>query len=172
MKIQHLWTLIGALLLVILQAGVFNYINLFRYATPSVYLFALMLFSINTSRAAMTLWGALIGLLLDILSGTPGLHMAAMTLVGFLRNYLLLAVVESDSDHSRLPSVRNHGRGVILSIVELVVIHQLVLFSLDSLRGFDVSYYLLRMGSSMLLTLLMVMLLQIVCLEQTFKHKQ
>ena len=89
MRLQMIWTTLGIVLLVLLQVEVFNYIQLFRYATPSVYLFALLLFSVDTPKEWLTLVGALIGLSVDLLSGTPGLHMAALTLVGFLRNYLL-----------------------------------------------------------------------------------
>ena len=167
MRLQWIWTALGIVLLVLLQVEVFNYIQLFRYATPSVYLFALLLFSVDTPKGVLTLFGALIGLTVDILSGTPGLHMAALTLVGFLRNYLLAPVVDAESNLSRAPSMRTHGWGIWLVILELVAIHQFVLFTLDSLRGFDWGYYALRMGSSILLTYPVVMILQMLCLEHT-----
>lgn len=165
MRLQMIWTVLGIMLLVLLQVEVFNYIQLFRYATPSVYLFALLLFSVDTPREWLTLAGALIGLTVDLLSGTPGLHMAALTLVGFLRNYLLMPFVDIESNLRRAPSMRIHGWGIWLAILEMVAIHQLLLFTLDSWGGFDWEYYLLRMGSSMLLTYLIVMILQMLFLE-------
>ena len=53
----------------------------------------------------------------------------------------------------------------------MVAIHQFVLFTLDSLRGFDWGYYFLRMGSSMLLTYLIVMILQMLFLEHLPRHQ-
>ena len=44
MRLQMIWTTLGIVLLVLLQVEVFNYIQLFRYATPSVYLSARLLF--------------------------------------------------------------------------------------------------------------------------------
>ena len=102
MRLQMIWTTLGIVLLILLQVEVFNYIQLFRYATPSVYLFALLLFSVDTPKEWLTLVGALVGLSVDLLSGTPGLHMAALTLVGFLRNYLLAPVVDIES-YTALP---------------------------------------------------------------------
>ena len=63
--------------------------------------------------------------------------------------------------------MRIHGWGVWLAILEMVAIHQFVLFTLDSLGGFDIGYYFLRMGSSLLLTYLIVMILQMLFLERT-----
>jgi rod shape-determining protein mreD len=167
MKLQIVWTALGIVLLILLQVEVFNYIQLFRYATPSVYLFALLLFNVDTPSVWLTLAGAVIGLAIDLLSGTPGLHMSALTLVGFLRNYLLAPVVDIESNLHRPPSMRIHGWGVWLAILEMVAIHQFVLFTLDSLGGFDIGYYFLRMGSSLLLTYLIVMILQMLFLERT-----
>ena len=161
-----IWTTLGIVLLVLLQVEVFNYIQLFRYATPSVYLF-----SVDTPKEWLTLVGAVVGLSVDLLSGTPGLHMAALTLVGFLRNYLLAPVVDIESNLHRAPSMRIHGWGIWLVILEMVAIHQFVLFTLDSLGGFDWEYYALRLGSSMLLTYLIVMILQMLFLEHLPRHQ-
>ena len=61
--------------------------------------------------------------------------------------------------------IRDSGWGIWLVILEMVAIHQFVLFTLDSLGGFDWGYYFLRMGSSILLTYLIVMILQMLFLE-------
>ena len=70
-----------------------------------------------------------------------------------------------ESNLRRAPSMRIHGWGIWLVILEMVAIHQFVLFTLDSLGGFDWGYYFLRMGSSILLTYLIVMILQMLFLE-------
>ena len=76
----------AALLLVLLQVWVFNYLFLFKVATPFIYIYALMLLPLNMSVSGL-LWRAfIIGMLIDILSGVPGLHAASFTATAFMRN--------------------------------------------------------------------------------------
>ena len=76
----------------------------------------------------ITLWSAFSGLLLDILSGTPGLHMAAFTATGFLRSYLLPLFVDSDTDGSCPPSLAVSGWGIALLLLILTAFHHTLLF--------------------------------------------
>ena len=77
--IREIRFFLAAVLLVLLQVWVFNYIFLFKVATPFVYIYTLMLLPLNVSVSAL-LWRAfIIGMFLDILSGVPGLHAASLT---------------------------------------------------------------------------------------------
>jgi len=100
----------------------------------------------------ITLWSAFSGLLLDILSGTPGLHMAAFTATGFLRSYLLPLFVDSDTDGSCPPSLAVSGWGIALLLLILTAFHHTLLFLLDAVGAFDLPYFLLRLGTSVVAT--------------------
>ena len=168
MKLQTVFRWIYIALLVLLQVWVFNYVYLFKVATPFVYLFALLLFPVNTTKAQLTLVGALIGLVIDLFSGTPGMHMAAATAAGFLRNYMLMPFVEveSEAELEFPPSSKLHGRGVMLFILEWVLVHHIILFGLDAVKGFDFIYFLLRLSSSVALTYVCLVILQLLFLER------
>ena len=107
--IREIRFFLAAVLLVLLQVWVFNYIFLFKVATPFVYIYTLMLLPLNVSVSAL-LWRAfIIGMFLDILSGVPGLHAASLTATAFVRNGLARPFLEKDSDLGYPPSARNHS---------------------------------------------------------------
>lgn len=148
------------IVLVLLQVWVFSPLYVFRLATPFPYIYILFLLPINVSKMGITLWSALSGLLLDILSGTPGLHMAAFTATGFLRSYLLPLFVDADTDGSYPPSLAVSGWGIALLLLILTVFHHTLLFLLDAVGAFDFPYFLLRLGTSIVATYI----LTLVCL--------
>lgn len=148
------------IVLVLLQVWVFSPLYVFQLATPFPYIYILFLIPINVSKMGITLWSALSGLLLDILSGTPGLHMAAFTATGFLRSYLLPLFVDADTDGSYPPSLAVSGWGIALLLLILTAFHHTLLFLLDAVGAFDLPYFLLRLGTSIVATYI----LTLVCL--------
>lgn len=154
MKIEHLYLFLKIVALLLLQVWVFNDLYLFRYATPYPYLMVLMLLPIATNKLKTTLLGGVVGLLLDILSGTPGLHTAALTGVGFLHNYLLRPFIDSDSDTAYPLSFRKAGGKAAVFLLELVVLHHLIFFGLDAMASFNARYFFIRLLSSIAITYL------------------
>lgn len=77
------------LALVASQMLVFNHIHLFGYATPLVSVYLLFLFPLGTQQWSILLWGFVCGLLTDIVSLTPGVCAASMTLAAFIQPKLL-----------------------------------------------------------------------------------
>ena len=75
--------------LVVAQMMVFNHIHLMGYATPLVFVYFLLLFPLGTSRWSILLWGFLCGLVTDVVSLTPGVGAASMTLTAFVQPLLL-----------------------------------------------------------------------------------
>ncbi|ATS07337.1 rod shape-determining protein MreD [Porphyromonas gingivalis] len=157
--IREIRFFLAAVLLVLLQVWVFNYIFLFKVATPFVYIYTLMLLPLNVSVSAL-LWRAfIIGIFLDILSGVPGLHAASLTATAFVRNGLARPFLEKDSDLGYPPSARNLKVGIYVFVLELTIIHHLLLFILDSWGLSSVPYMLLRTGASILLTYLLLLIM-------------
>ena len=157
--------IIAIVLVVLLQAWVFNYITLFRVATPYIYLFGLMLLPIKESKVSCTLIGAAIGACVDLLSGTAGVHMAATTLAGFLRPYLLQPLTEPTNNTALAPSGKELKKGIYLILLLWVTIHHAVLFFLDGFFGFHMGYLLVRLAGSIVLSYLILLLLQVFFLD-------
>ena len=148
----------------------FNYLTLFKVATPFVYLFGLMLFPINLSKSAGTLLGALIGLAVDLLSGTAGIHMAATTLAGFLRPYFLNPLIDAHTNTALTPSGKLLKKGLYLMLLLWIGIHHTALLLLDSLSAFAIGFFFLRLIGSILLSFLILLLLQVFFLDTTPKE--
>lgn len=122
-----------AVLLIVLQVWVFNTISIFRLATPYVYPVLLSLLPIGASRVQSTIWAFAIGMLIDALSLTPGLHASAFTLVGFLRYYFLQPMLEEGRYQPQMPAVYSQlGWLSIALLLEIMLLHHLVLFALDA----------------------------------------
>ncbi len=155
MKLEHLWLVVKIVIIFLLQVWVFNNLYLFRYATPYPYIVTLLFFPINASKIATTLYGGVFGLLLDIVSGMPGLHTASFTLVGFLRNYLLVPFIDPDMETARALSSRKHLGRVLLLLLELTLIHHAFFFGLEAIQGIHITYFLLRFATSFLFTYLL-----------------
>lgn len=145
------------LVLILLQVWVFSSLYVFRLATPFPYIYILFLIPMNVSKIEITLWSAFSGLLLDILSGTPGFHMAAFTATGFLRSYLLPLFIDSDTDGAYPPSLAINGWGMALLLLILTAFHHALLFLLDAVGAFDLLYFLLRLGTSIVATYLLTL---------------
>lgn len=167
MKLQSIYRFFLVVVLLMLQVWVFNSLVFLRVATPFVYLFGLWIFPVGSAPLLLTWVGALMGMALDFLSGTPGLHLAAATLAGFVRPYLLSELVDrEDNNDAYPPSFHLHGKGVLLSLLSWVSIHHVLLFGLDFFSGSSWHYFLLRTFSSILFTSILLLLLQLLFLEK------
>ena len=140
------------IVLILLQVWVFSPLYIFRLATPFPYIYILFLIPINVSKMGITLWSAFSGLLLDILSGTPGLHMAAFTAAGFLRSYHSPRSGDADTAGASPPALAGSGWGIALLLLLLTASHHTLLFLLDAVGAFDLPYFLLRLGTSIVAT--------------------
>lgn len=154
MKSSHIFLIIKTLLLIFLQVWVFNGIYLFRYATPYPYVLLLLLLPVKTSSSICTLWGGCVGLIIDTLSGIPGLNTGAFAATGFLRNTLLHPFIDTDTNQDLSVMHLKHKIRVHIYLLFVIIVHHIILFSLDSFSAFKLSYLLIRLSSSILLTFL------------------
>lgn len=148
--------LLWMVVLVAAQMLVFNHIHLFGYATPLPFVYLLLIFPLGTERWRILLWGFICGLLTDIVSLTPGVGAAAMTLTAFVQPLWLGMMTPKDAadnlqaKYSTLgfwPYV--HYAGVLTAIFS-VAYFLILSFSFHHLLDFVIS-----LVSSWLLTLLL-----------------
>ncbi|WP_329904704.1 rod shape-determining protein MreD [Porphyromonas pogonae] len=138
-----------SIIIILLQVWEFTPLALFKIATPFIYPIVLFFLPINTRESIMTVVGFCIGLILDTLSGTPGLNTSAFTLTAFARNYLTSPLCDDEVNRELIPSRFALGNGAFfLLLFEVMLLNTLVLFLLDALSLFDFVYFLKRFGSS------------------------
>lgn len=139
--------------IILLQVWLFNGVILFKMATPYVYPIILMLLPIQTSRTKSILFSAIVGAILDMLTFIPGIYMATMTILGFLRYYLLLRLVDDETNIEDSAVWSTLGRRSILFLLELIYINTFLLLFFDSFRIFNVYYFFTRLHSSFLVSI-------------------
>lgn len=144
--------------LVLMQALVFNHIHLLGYATPMPYVYLLLILPHPTARWSYVLWGFALGILVDLFTAVPGPAAAATTLTGLLAPLALRATVPADkmSDGFQ-PSTRSLKWMPFLRYALLVVLaHHVAYFLLESFSLFNLPTLLIHIGTSTLLTLLII----------------
>ncbi len=109
MLITFLQRTLWLVALVALQMMVFNHIHFLGYATPLPYVYLLLLFPLGSNRSAVMAWGFVCGLLCDIVSLTPGIGAAAMTMAAFIQPPLLQLMAPKDAVEDMKPSMRTMG---------------------------------------------------------------
>lgn len=145
-----------------LQALVFSQIHLFGMinAFPYIYFIIILPFKIN-GRNALIL-SALLGIIVDFLSGTMGVHMTAMVIAGYARTHLLPALApQGDYEVGTSPSVNDYGWAWFLRYTFLItIIHHLALFFVESFTFAHLGLTLLNTILSTALTLIIMAIFQ------------
>lgn len=145
------------LVFVAIQIWVLNNIHFLRIATPFLYLYFIVKLPVGASQAQVVFFSFLAGLTIDMFTNTPGMHAAACTLVGFIREPLIRFYMGKDLPEGIYPSYKTFGFGGFFRyVLTLVVIHHLALFLLESLTFFDPLFLALRIAASTVMTTLLI----------------
>lgn len=149
--------LIYFILFVLIQILFLNHIHFLRMATPFLYLYFLLKLPNGIARSRMLLLSFITGLVIDAFTNTPGMHAAACTLAGFVRDPLIRFLIGKDLPEGLYPSFRTFGYGGFFRYTFAVVaVHHLILFGIESLSLFDPLFLVLRVLSSMVMTILLL----------------
>ena len=149
------------LILVLAQGLVLNRIQLFHCATPLLYAYFAITFPRNYPKWGILLWCFFLGLGVDMFSNTPGLAAASTTLLGALQPYLLELFLPREAEEHLQPSVATLGFSKFATLATiLVLIFCIAFFSLEAFSFFNWQHWLLCIGGSTLLTLLLIFTLE------------
>lgn len=147
--------------LLLAQVLVFNHIQMFGCATVLLYVYFVVMFPRNYPRWALLLWSFFLGLTTDIFTNTPGLAAASLTLTGFLQPYLLEMMLPREAPENLKSSAATLGYDKFSFLASiLILVHCLVLFTLESFSFFNVQQWLLNIVGTTLLTFMILMALE------------
>ncbi|MBP5771784.1 MAG: rod shape-determining protein MreD [Bacteroidaceae bacterium] len=156
MVITFLQRMLWMVALVAAQMMVFNYMHLFGYATPLPFIYFLLLFPRGTQRWSILLWGFICGLLCDVVSLTPGIGAASMTLIAFVQPLFLEHMVPKDAVDDLQPGIDTMGFWSYVRYAGLLTfLFSLCYFLVLSFNFFHIVDLGLSFVSSWLLTLLL-----------------
>ncbi|MCI6160868.1 MAG: rod shape-determining protein MreD [Prevotella sp.] len=145
----------------LVQVLVCNHIHLLGYATPLLYVYFVITFRRNYPKWAILLWSFSLGLSIDAFSNTPGLAAGSMTLLAVVQPYLLEAFVPRDCADDLESSMSALGFTKFSLLTALCVfLYTFVFFTLEVFNFFNWQQWLLCIGGSTVLTIVLVLVLE------------
>ena len=156
MKLDYLYEILLFAILILLQVLVFNQISVFGLATPFLYIYFFLKLPIGRNVFYVIIMGFLMGIIIDIFLDTPGINAAATTLIAAMRKPLLRLFFTKEEFENFVPGIYSALAPFIRFTVLTVVIHQTVLFGLEAFSLFNLDILVLRLVSSILLTLILI----------------
>lgn len=130
-QINNILTFIG---LILVQILVLDNIRLGCYVHLVVYVLFILQQPFKTPKTTLLLEGFLIGIVIDVFNGTPGLNAAATVLIAYLRPYIIdMMTRKSELDEKHEPTVEKKGFSwfLVYSIIVLTI-HNFTLFMLET----------------------------------------
>lgn len=120
--------------LIVLQLLILDNIRLGSFIHPCVYVLFVLLLPFDTSRLSLMFNGFIIGMVIDVFNGTPGLNAAATVLVAYLRPYIISLVSrKSELEGKTYPSITEMElKWFIIYTLLLLIVHNLTLFLLEA----------------------------------------
>lgn len=143
-------------LLVLLQVLVLNRISFLGYAVPFAYIYFILKLPVNCNRSLSTFLGFLLGLSIDMFCNTPGINAAATTFIGFICKPVQGLFFMRDDYNGQTPGFGILGMTFMKYAVFIVLIHHIVLISVESFSYFNIELVLLRIGLSTILTSILI----------------
>jgi rod shape-determining protein MreD len=150
------------ILLILLQILVLNNIQFSGFINPYVYIMIILLLPSVTPAWLVLIISFLAGLIIDLFSGSPGMHASATLLAGFSRPLVLRLISPRDGYESGSDlSMAAYGfRWFFIYAAIIVLIHHTTLFFLEVFRFTDFFRTILRILLSSLFTIGFILLLE------------
>ena len=139
------------------QVFVLNNLSISPLVAPMVYIVLLLLLPIEASQWKMLGAGLLLGVLMDITMGTPGLNTMVTLPIAFFRRPLLYALggLSPMSKEEGIPSVRRLGVRFHRYFIIMIILHSLLFYFVEWLSFDNFGILLLRILCSTLCSLIL-----------------
>jgi rod shape-determining protein MreD len=155
--------LVYFVVLVLVQVLLLNNIHFLRLVTPFLYIYFIIKLPVGYSSVRVTFLSFLLGIVMDMLSNTPGMHAAACTLAGFARPFIIQAFMREDLSENLIPSYKTFGYGQFIRFTLLFVsLHHAALFLIESTMLFDPLFLAIRVAAGIVVTTLFI------CVAESF----
>ena len=153
--------IIRFVVLVLFQVLVINHIRLGGYVHPHIYLIFIMLLPFNTPKWQLLVLGFVLGLCIDLFTGTPGLHAGATTLMAFCRPSIIKLVSGNlKFENIQEPSLGQiDGMWMFRYVLCMVFVHHFALFFLESFSFHLIGQVLLRILLSVPVSIFLIMMI-------------
>ncbi len=150
--------IIRFILLVLVQVAILNNIQVSGYINPYVYVLFILALPFEIPKWLLLGVAFLLGLTIDIFSGTPGVNASASVFMGYLRPYILNLLSPRDGyEIGTSPNVSYFGFSWYFKYaVVLVFAHHIFLFFIEVFSFANIGATLLRIFISTILSLTLI----------------
>ena len=149
-------------MLVMLQVLLFNNIQFSGYINPFIYLLFILLLPVEIPAWLLLIISFVTGAVIDVFSGSPGMHSSATVLAGFIRPYVLrIVTVREGYEQGSSLSMHTYGfRWFLIYTSITVLVHHTALFYLEVFRFDDFFRTFLRVLLSSFFSILFILLIE------------
>ena len=142
-----------------LQILLFNNINLFGFVNPYPYILFILLYPVNSNKSFLLLGSFALGIFIDMFSNSGGVHTTAAILLAYIRPALFRFAFGLSYEYQtiKLNDVLTPERFTFLLLS--VVIHHLILFTLEAFKFTLILDILLRTLLSSVFTLIICIII-------------
>jgi len=156
MKIRYLHELLLFLLLILIQVLLLSRISLFSLATPVLYGYFLLKLPMGRNLFYVIISAFLMGLIIDIFLNTPGMNAAAITMVAMFRKPVMGLFFEKDDFEGFVPGMNNAPAPFVRFTILTIFLHVTILFFIESFTLFNLVNTLLRIITSAMSSILLI----------------
>jgi rod shape-determining protein MreD len=158
MKISYFYEILLLAALVLLQVLLLNRISLFGYATPILYSYFLLKLPVGRNVFYVIISAFIMGLAIDAFLNTPGMNAAAITITAaFQRNIRNLFFDRSEYEYEEfVPGIYTASGAFVRFAVFMVSLHITLLFFIESFTLFNLVNTLLRIASSAVFSIVLI----------------
>lgn len=148
--------------MVLLQVYVLNNILFFNVLNPYIYIYFILLLPFEMPPVLLTMLSFLIGISVDIFSGTIAIHAFASTIAGFSRLFILKIFSPHDGyEKNSAPTIAFYEINWWIKYALFVtLIHHSVLFFTETFHFQHIFFTLIKIIASTFLTLIIMVLFQ------------
>ena len=145
--------------LVLLQGLIFNNFDFFDTYDPYVCLVFIITFPVKVEKITFMIFSFAFGFALDLYSNSIGINTAACLSIAFLRSHILNFVFGSFYDPHGIKLIKNYVSEStfsqkLLYISSIILIHHLVLFSLETFSFEFISLIMIKTLITSLISLI------------------
>lgn len=154
--IQIFTELMMFIILILLQVLLLNRITLFGVAIPVLYIYFLIKLPLDRNQYYVIVAGFLMGFIIDIFLNTPGINATATCIVAAFRKSILNLFYSKEEFQELVPGLYTGASNFIKFTIATVFLHQTLLFFIESFTLFNLLNTVIRLGSSLVLTLFLI----------------
>ena len=160
-------TIIRFLVLILTQVLIFSNINFMGAVNPYPYILFIILYPANNNRTLFIFLSFMLGLIVDIFSNSGGIHAAACVTIAFIRPAVLKFAFGMVYEHQTIKFNYTEFGNRITYFSILIVIHHLIMFTLEIFNISNVLLVLQKTLFSSIFTIILCTLISVL-----FSNKQ